>query len=301
MEESFWKQTYEKILIGMGLFGITLKFLFLNQILPFIGALLLFTGFRKLRSENRWLKAGYAGAALEVVITIVTIVLGSVLEREKIYALYAWKGIDFCGGILPVVLMICLFLGMREELEQRDEKIKSEVLLHIIIWYVVVTVLAVREYEGWILGLAIVAAYIGILVELKNIAEKLEQAEYVLEEHPVRISDGRYAAGAAILTAAGLLIGYTCFGSYHMAWTTAKETQDSASEEIKAHLLSLGFPEEILHDLKEEDILACKNARQILLNQSDDLLRDGDERLQLDGVAVELEQAADMVLAWVVV
>ncbi len=53
MEESFWKQTYEKILIGMGLFGITLKFLFLNQILPFIGARLLFTGFRKLRSENR--------------------------------------------------------------------------------------------------------------------------------------------------------------------------------------------------------------------------------------------------------
>ena len=109
--------------------------------------------------------------------------------------------------------MVCLFLGMREELEKRKAEIKNEVLLHIIIWYVVVTVLAVREYEGWILGLAIVAAYIGILVELKNIAEKLEQAEYVLEEHPVRISDGRYAAGAAMLTAAGLLICYTCFGS----------------------------------------------------------------------------------------
>ena len=250
MEESFWKQTYEKILIGMGLFGITLKFLFLNQILPFIGALLLFTGFRKLRSENRWLKAGYAGAALEVVITIVTIVLGSVLEREKIYALYAWKGIDFCGGILPVVLMICLFLGMREELEQRDEKIKSEVLLHIIIWYAVVTVLAIQEYEGWILGFVIVAAYIGILVELKNIAEKLEEAGYVLEEHSVRISDSRCAAGAAILTAAGLFVSYTCFGAYHMEWTTANETQDPACEETKAHLLSLGFPEDILHTVQ---------------------------------------------------
>lgn len=63
MEESFWKQTYEKILIGMGLFGITLNFLFLNQILPFLGALLLFTGFRKLRLEKRWLKAGDAGAS----------------------------------------------------------------------------------------------------------------------------------------------------------------------------------------------------------------------------------------------
>ena len=290
MEESFWKQTYEKILIGMGLFGITLKFLFLNQILPFIGALLLFTGFRKLRSENRWLKAGYAGAALEVVITIVTIVLGSVLEREKIYALYAWKGIDFCGGILPVVLMICLFLGMREELEQRDEKIKSEVLLHIIIWYAVVTVLAIQEYEGWILGFVIVAAYIGILVELKNIAEKLEEAGYVLEEHSVRISDSRCAAGAAILTAAGLFVSYTCFGAYHMEWTTANETQDPACEETKAHLLSLGFPEDILHDLKKEDILACKNARQVLLNQSDDSLRGRDGQLQLDGLAVELEQ-----------
>ena len=89
--------------------------------------------------------------------------------------------------------------------------------------------------------------------------------------------------GAAILTAAGLFVGYTCFGAYHMEWTTANETQDPACEEIKAHLLSLGFPEDILHDLKEEDILACKNARQVLLNQSDDLLRDGDGRLQLDG------------------
>ena len=115
--------------------------------------------------------------------------------------------------ILPVVLMVCLFLGMREELEQRDEKIKSEVLLHIIIWYAVVTVLAIQEYEGWILGFVIVAAYIGILVELKNIAEKLEEAGYVLEEHPVRISDSRCAAGAAILTAAGLFVGYTCFGA----------------------------------------------------------------------------------------
>ena len=78
--------------------------------------------------------------------------------------MFLWR--NFAG-----FLMVCLFLGMREELEKRKAEIKNEVLLHIIIWYVVVTVLAVREYEGWILGLAIVAAYIGILVELKNIAE----------------------------------------------------------------------------------------------------------------------------------
>ena len=34
MKESLWKQTYENILIGMGFIGITLNFLFLNQLLP---------------------------------------------------------------------------------------------------------------------------------------------------------------------------------------------------------------------------------------------------------------------------
>ena len=43
-------------------------------------------------------------------------------------------------------------------------------------------------------------------------------------------------------------------------------------------------------EVKKEDILACKNARQVLLNQSDDSLRGRDGQLQLDGLAVELEQ-----------
>ena len=100
--------------------------LFLNQILPFLGALFAVYGYSEnLRLENRWLKAGYAGAALKVVITIVNIVIGSVLEREKIYVSYVWKVIVFCGGILPVFLMVCLFLGMREELEKRKAEIKK--------------------------------------------------------------------------------------------------------------------------------------------------------------------------------
>ena len=53
-------------------------------------------------------------------------------------------------------------------------------------------VLAAWNYQGLILALIIIAAYIGILVELKHLAEQLEQAGYVLEEQPVWISDGKY-------------------------------------------------------------------------------------------------------------
>ena len=45
--------------------------------------------------------------------------------------------------------------------------------------YAVVVVLAVQGYEGWIFGVAIVVVYIGILVELKHIAENLEQSGFI--------------------------------------------------------------------------------------------------------------------------
>ena len=308
MKESLWKQTYENILIGIGFVGITLNFLFLNQILPFIGVLLVFTGFRKLRRENQWFRIGYAGAGLKVVITIVSIVLGAVLGHEEIYASYVWKVIAFCGGILPIVLMGCFYFGMRAELEKRDVNINHEVLLHLLIWYVVVAALAAWNYQGLILALIILAAYIGILVELKHIAEKLEEAGYILEEQTVRISNEKCVGCAVVLTVAGLFSAYLFLDSYHMEWTMVKESQDPVSEEIKDHLLSLGLPEDILDDLTEEDLLDCKNARQVLVERDDYPMNDGvdiisgtegytqyskeypQKELKLSGAAVELEQ-----------
>lgn len=308
MKESLWKQTYENILIGMGFVGITLNFLFLNQILPFIGVLLVITGFRKLRRENQWFQIGYAGAGLKVVITIVSIVLGAVLGHEEIYASYVWKVIAFCGGILPIVLMGCFYFGMRAELKKQNVNINHEVLLHILIWYVVVVALAAWNYQGLILALIILAAYIGILVELKHIAEKLEEAGYILEEQTVRISNGKCVGCAVVLTVAGLFSAYLFLDSYHMEWTMVKESQDPVSEEIKDHLLSLGLPEDILNDLAEEDLLECKNARQVFVERDDYPMNDGVEvvsgtegytqysteypqkELKLSGAAIELEQ-----------
>ena len=40
----------------------------------------------------------------------------------------------------------------------------------------------------------------------------------------------------------------------HMKWNEVKAPQDPACEEIKTHLVSIGFPEDILDDLKEEDL-----------------------------------------------
>ena len=93
-----------------------------------------------------------------------------------------------------------------------------------------------------------------------------------------------------------------------MEWTMVKESQDPASEEIKDHLLSLGLPEDILNDLTEEDLLECKNARQVFVERDDYPMNDGvkvvsgtegytqysteypQKELKLSGAALELEQ-----------
>lgn len=197
---------------------------------------------------------------------------------------------------------------MQTELKKREKEADNKILIHLVIWYAVVILLMNMNYSGWIIGIAVIATYIGILVELKHTAEDLEKAGYVLEEPPMRVSNGKCAAGAVVLTAAGLVIGTIFFGSYHMKWNEVKAPQDPAYEEIKTHLVSIGFPEDILDDLKEEDLLACRNARQVRLQQTDYPINDGEQivtrsegytqysreyphkELRLSGIAVELEQ-----------
>ena len=69
-----------------------------------------------------------------------------------------------------------------------------------------------------------------------------------------------------------------------MRWNEVKAPQDPAYEEIKTHLVSIGFPEDILDDLKEEDLLACKNARQVRLQQTDYPINDGEQIGRLHAV-----------------
>ena len=260
---SLWKQTYENILVGLGFCVIKLNFLLLYYILPFIGILMIFAGLRKLKQEDKWFKAGYAAAAINVVITMISIVSGTFINRRQIYDTYIWQFMLLWACALPLIIASCFFRGMQTELKKREKEADNKILIHLVIWYAVVILLMNMNDSGWIIGIAVLATYIGILVELKHTAEDLEKAGYVLEEPPMRVSNGKCAAGAVVLTAAGLVIGTIFFGSYHMRWNEVKAPQDPAYEEIKTHLVSIGFPEDILDDLKEEDLLACRNARQV--------------------------------------
>ena len=120
---SLWKQTYENILVGMGFCVIKLNFLLLYYILPFIGILMIFAGLRKLKQEDKWFKAGYAAAAINVVITMISIVSGTFINRRQIYDTYIWQFMLLWTFALPLIIASCFFCGMQTELK----KIQKEV------------------------------------------------------------------------------------------------------------------------------------------------------------------------------
>ena len=55
-EETLWKKSMKRILVGITLTAITLNFGLLNYIFPTIGTMLLLFGFRALQHENKWFK-----------------------------------------------------------------------------------------------------------------------------------------------------------------------------------------------------------------------------------------------------
>lgn len=205
-----------------------------------------------------------------------------------------------------------LFLyGLTIELKKRGEKAEKNNLIHMILWYALVACLAHiagGNYNDLIIGLIFLANYIQILMATSRMAARLEKAGYILEEYPERIPNGKCAWAAVLVTAVGILIGYGFWGSYRMNWAEKETTTNAECEEIRTHLLSLGFPETILDDLKEEDLLECRNARRVLTETNDYPINDGVEvavsqdgytqysreyekkELRLSGVAVELEK-----------
>ena len=118
---SLWKQTYENILVGMGFCVIKLNFLLLYYILPFIGILMIFAGLRKLKQEDKWFKAGYAAAAINVVITMISIVSGTFINRRQIYDTYIWQFMLLWTFALPLIIASCFFCGMQTELMTADD------------------------------------------------------------------------------------------------------------------------------------------------------------------------------------
>ena len=222
-----WRKAMVQVLWGLGLTAITFNFLGLNYSLPSLGCALMLLGATAIRSEE-------LNAALTVLSAIA--VFGVTL--------------GFWQGLIAAKAAVGL-----------EPRAPAAGLL--MLWYAAIYVLAlVAMLLGGsvsLLGVLMVAAFIGIVVSLSKLSRQLDEAGYAIEAAPVRLTDGQLCALLALIAAALMALGLLCFGHYHMDW----EEQPARGEEAAAiaeKLLGLGMPEYVLADLADEDLLPARRA-----------------------------------------
>ena len=284
-----WRLATKRILTGIALTSITLNFFWLNYLLPAIGMALMLLGFRALRRENRWLGLCFGITVFRAVYLYAGLILNSTIWFSLVSSSPVVYGLSVLNLALTYVQLLCLWGGFRAVQRKAGLPPHAGSAVALLIWYGITGLLAALRYSGLILPLVMLVCYILILRSLWKLSKELDQAGYAIRPAPVRIEDGIVAVAITILLVGGCLLGWLLGSKYPMGWQAANPAEHSGVEEIKAQLLELGFPDDVLQDLTAEDIAACDGALRVVTDVHDHSVDNSEkEPLRITGVAVEL-------------
>ena len=250
-----WRESMALVLWGIGLTSITLNFLYLDVILPALGAVLMVLGFRTLRGENRALRWCWRLSMAVAAVRSIAAVAAALPQDTGSAAGYAVMG-------LTLALYICLWRGMVGVSRAAGaEKATAPAAGALAVFYVVLFVLAHIGLEGWLAVLPLLIVYVMILRSLVRLSRSLADMGYVIHAAPVRLPAAAVLWGYLGMTLAAVVLAMLLGQRYPMNWQVRADAPQDAA--IRAELLELGFPEEVLNDLTAEETAKMSGATEI--------------------------------------
>ena len=262
-----WQMAMTQVLWGFGLSTITLNFLYLDYILPALGAVLLVLGFRTLRRENRPLRWCYILSIAKLLVCAAGDVLAALPVKVELPGAYI-------STAVTLVLYICLWRGMVEVSRAAGaEKPSAPAAGALAAFYAVLMALAFIGLEGWLLVLPVLAVYLVILRNLVKLSRSLEDTGYAIHAAPVRLPASAVLWGYLGLTLAAVVLAMLLGQRYPMNWQPRDDAPQDAA--VRAELLALGFPRNVLDDLTAEEVAGLAGASEVLTQT--DTRYDGDK------------------------
>ena len=264
-----WKKATQRIIWGLALCSVTIQLLGLQYILPAAGMIMVLLGFRSLRSENNSFKAGYVISVMRTAVYMLSIVFDATIYRSTEWGETVNTVLTAFNVITQLILLICLkhaFIGVKKKVGL-DDGVGGATAL--IVWYFIVAILALVHYEGIIIPIVILIAYICIIRSLFTLSKALNEAGYSVNISIFKMSDRALTVTICSVLAVGILCGYLFFNAYPMKWAPVEIAESAKITEIKENLLELGFPEDILNDISDEDILECEGAVNVVFLKED--------------------------------
>ena len=286
-----WRQALLLICWGIALTSITLNFLNLQYILPAVGAMLLCLGFRSLRRENGWFRQG---CVLSILLALYRGATDILLATPLAVTLSDGWGylLGLVGWLANLWLLFALWRGLKAVFRQAELEARTGAAGGLVICYLLMFFLALVNASGWLLLLPMLILWVCLLAGLFKISRSLDQAGYAITPAPVRLSNGRVLAvslGALLLAVLSCLL---IFSRYPVEASPAQ--METGQEELRQELLDLGFPEEVLADLTDEEVALLEGAEAVMVKS--DLSR-WDTRHDIDHISthfIQVELPEDM-------
>lgn len=272
-----WRRAMNRILSGLALCSVTLNFLCLNYILPTIGLILMLLGCRALRRANGAFRLGFIICVVRTAICLPILMLGATVWRGAAYELPVFAALNLVNIALTLIQMLALRGALRGVQEKSGMEPHSGGATGLIIWYLVVCALALLGFVGLIIPILLIVAYVFIIVSLRKLSAALDEAGYSVSPAPPRISDRVLAWTLIGVTLIGIIAGYAFLGRYPMDWTEHEPSQSAQAASVRAELIELGFPETVLNDMTDEDVLSCSGALRVVVSEGDYAMNDGRE------------------------
>lgn len=254
-----WRKPISLICWGLALTSFSLNVFCLNYLLPAVGVVLLWLGFRMLRRTNRALRFAWVIATLLTFFRLsVTVLQATPLSQDLSSGLGA--ALFLTGAFLTWLLYAALWQGLKGVFRSAGLPPKTRAAGLLVLWYSVMILLAWAEAQGLLLVLPMLLLWLVILICLYRTSHVLDEAGYGIVPVSIRLSNRFSIALWLGITAASVLLSMLCFQRLPMDITEA-ESPSTAQTELREDLTALGFPEELLADLTDQEIEGLRGAK----------------------------------------
>lgn len=257
-----WREPIGRIAAGMALTGITLNFLYLQYLLPTLGAALQYLGFRTLRRSGPAFRIAWGLSLVELVWHAVWLMLSASPWRLEGVTAYT---LGLAGMAVQIARLLLLRAGLRDVCRRAEVEPQGDPLRAAVIWQVLIAVLAFSPLaQSWLAAIPMLIAFVLIIQSLERVGGSLGGAGYCFVDAPVRVSSG--------VMKWGYLLG--CFALVLLTSTVVNHPQLDAQPvpaqgeaETRQALTALGLPEEVLADLSDEHVRALEGALRVDVQQ----------------------------------
>ena len=262
-ENNKWSREVGFIAWGLLLTSAQINHLYLQFILPTIGVLLLFSGTRSLRGENKRFHTAYILSILFVIFNFRNLILSATpfLNTDTDDAV---AGVYF---LFELALLRTLRHALNDAFNKYGYEAQRDPLAWATVWIIIVFALAIFVHSiSAVFLLPLLFWDFMIYVSLNRFGPELDKMGCCSEEPPAKVSTKVVSCAYIVVLAA--VVGICCIHYNHLP-QDAEIYIGPKQSDIGEHLIEMGLPSEILNDLTDKDISVLKDCVNIQAGAQD--------------------------------